>query len=181
MKALILRSIKTNIVTTRILALMSFFLTLVCISLIIFCIYQANHFHELLDSQSQVFQETLDRQLDDYLELAKIEQPVKNTNFPKRNLGKFNLSWYTPVELKKPIEKLRTATGSRPKENRTIAVDPKVIPYGSTVYIEGYGYFIAEDTGGAIKGNRIDIFVNDYNKARQLGRKTANVWLIGKR
>ena len=181
MKSLVLRSIKTNILTTKILALLAFFLTLICIGLIALCIYQANHFHELLDNQAQIFQETLDKQLDDYLELAKVEQPVKNTNFPKRNLGKFNLSWYTPVELNKPADKLRTATGSRPKEGRTIAVDPKVISYGSTIYIEGYGYFIAEDTGGAIKGNRIDIFVNDYNKAKQLGRKTANVWLIGKR
>ena len=73
-----------------------------------------------------------------------------------------------------------TKAGSKPKEGRTIAVDPRVIPYGTLVYIEGYGYYIAEDTGGAIKGNRIDIFINDYNKAMKLGRKTATVWILGK-
>ena len=52
---------------------------------------------------------------------------------------------------------------------------------GSTVYIEGYGYYIAEDTGGFIKGNKIDIFLMDYNKAKKLGRPKAKVWILGKK
>ena len=173
MKALILKSIRVQTVST---------VVSVCISvgLILFSVYQTYHCKQVIEKQGEVFQEALDSQLDTYLEVLKAEETIK-TNYPKRNFGKFSLSWYTPVELKKPVEKLRTATGSKPKEGRTIAVDPRVIPYGSTVYIEGYGYFIAEDTGGAIKGNRIDIFINDYNKAKQLGRKTANVWILGKK
>lgn len=173
MKALVLKSIKANTIA-------NITLFIICIGLILLNIYQAYHCKQLLEHQAEVFQDTIDAQIDNYLEIVKAEEPIKTT-YPKRNVGKFALSWYTPVELKKPANKLRTATGSKPKEGRTIAVDPKVIPYGSTVYIEGYGYFIAEDTGGAIKGNRIDIFINDYNKARQLGRKTANVWILGKK
>jgi len=53
----------------------------------------------------------------------------------------------------------------------TIAVDPSVIPIGSRVYIEGLGYFVAQDTGSAIKGKRIDVFMNDLEEALQFGVK----------
>ena len=57
-----------------------------------------------------------------------------------------------------------TATGTVPTYNpsgiSTISVDPSVIPLGSLVYVDGYGKAIAADTGGAIKGNIIDVYVN---------------------
>jgi len=56
-----------------------------------------------------------------------------------------------------------TASGTRVKAGRTIAVDTSVIALGTTVYIDGYGYRIAEDTGGAIKGNKIDIYVDSVS------------------
>ena len=55
-----------------------------------------------------------------------------------------------------------TATGINLHANpnaKVIAVDPNVIPLGSKVFVEGYGYAIAADTGGAIKGNKIDVFI----------------------
>ena len=52
----------------------------------------------------------------------------------------------------------RTASGTVPEKGRTIAVDPDVIPLGSEVMIDGHIY-VAEDTGGAIKGNKIDMVV----------------------
>ena len=71
----------------------------------------------------------------------------------------------------------KTATGTKARIG-VIAVDPAVIPPGSTVYIKGMGYFKAEDTGGAIKGNRIDIFVGDYKKAKEFGRKKVEVIIL---
>ena len=62
-----------------------------------------------------------------------------------------------------------TATGTYATPGRTIAVDPKVIPYGSQVIINGRTY-IAEDTGGAIRGNKIDICVSSDAEAFQKGR-----------
>ncbi len=54
---------------------------------------------------------------------------------------------------------------------KMIAVDPNVIPLGSKVYVEGYGEAIAGDTGGAIKGNRIDVLVGSDSEANNWGRK----------
>jgi 3D (Asp-Asp-Asp) domain-containing protein len=69
----------------------------------------------------------------------------------------------------------KTSIGRKPVVGRTIAVDPKVIPYGSRVFIPGFGWRIAEDTGAQIKGNRIDILVENEEKAFDLGRKSALV------
>ena len=71
------------------------------------------------------------------------------------------------------------ASGATPAEGRTIAVDSSIIPLGSRVYIEGYGTFIAEDTGSAIKNNKIDIFVSTHERAEELGVQYANVYLLG--
>jgi len=71
-----------------------------------------------------------------------------------------------------------TATGTAPKASRTIAVDPSVIPLGSVVKIDGQEY-VAEDTGGAIKGNRVDIFVADHGEAMAKGIKEETVYLKG--
>lgn len=62
-----------------------------------------------------------------------------------------------------------TATGTHAIEGVTIAVDPDDIPYGSYVDIEGLGTYIAEDCGGAIKGNRIDIYFDSHEAALKFG------------
>ena len=69
----------------------------------------------------------------------------------------------------------KTATGVKAKANRTIAVDPKVIPYGSKVIINKKEY-VAEDCGGAIKGKRIDVYFDSHSEALEFGRKTVYVY-----
>lgn len=68
-----------------------------------------------------------------------------------------------------------TATGTVPVRNcdgiSTVAVDPRVIPLGSLVYVEGYGQAIAADTGGAIKGNIVDVYLSSKEEAINWGRK----------
>jgi len=74
-----------------------------------------------------------------------------------------------------------TYTGINLKANpnqKVIAVDPRVIPLGSKVYVEGYGTAIAGDTGGAIKGNRIDVFIPDQASAMAYGIKTVKVTIL---
>ncbi|KGX90250.1 peptidoglycan-binding protein [Pontibacillus halophilus JSM 076056 = DSM 19796] len=71
-----------------------------------------------------------------------------------------------------------TSTGIDLKANpdrKVIAVDPNVIPLGSEVYVEGYGKAIAGDIGGAIKGNKIDVFIPNRSDALNWGNKTVEV------
>lgn len=74
-----------------------------------------------------------------------------------------------------------TKTGINLKKNshlKVIAVDPKVIPLGSKVHVEGYGYAVAGDIGGAIKGNRIDVFIPTKSAAYKWGRKQVKVKVL---
>lgn len=78
-----------------------------------------------------------------------------------------------------------TASGTKARPG-VVAVDPKVIPLGTKLYIESmddtpdYGYAVAEDTGGAIKGNRIDLFMEDAEDVKQFGRRNVKVYILGK-
>lgn len=70
----------------------------------------------------------------------------------------------------------QTASGVTATPNHTIAVDPSVIPLGTVVLIDGQEY-VAEDTGGAIKGNRIDIYFSSHADALQFGVRDKEVYL----
>ena len=72
-----------------------------------------------------------------------------------------------------------TSLGIKPTPYRTIAVDPKVIPYGSIVYIPEYkALFRAEDTGSAIKGKKIDIFLLNEDECKEFGRKNIRIYVL---
>lgn len=71
----------------------------------------------------------------------------------------------------------RCATGMRAGYG-VVAVDPRLIPLRSKLYIEGYGYAVAGDTGGAIKGHRIDLGHTTFREASNVGRRRVTVWLL---
>ncbi len=74
-----------------------------------------------------------------------------------------------------------TATGINLKSNpdmKVIAVDPNVIKLGTKVHVEGYGYAIAGDTGGSIKGNKIDVFFSTKAEAYKWGRKNVKIKIL---
>ncbi|AWI03224.1 3D domain-containing protein [Clostridium drakei] len=75
-----------------------------------------------------------------------------------------------------------TASGTATRRDgsgySTVAVDPRVIPLGSRLYVEGYGYAIADDTGGAIKGNRIDLFFPTEGECESWGVRTVTVYVL---
>ena len=129
-----------------------------------------------LNKQIETLQEQVQRYQQENKELQATAPQVKGLGTA---IGQYTLTFYCPCHKcvgKKTV--IRTASGTKPIHLRTIAVDKNKIPLGSIVYIEGHGIFIAEDTGSAIKGNRIDIFVKDHNEALSRGKQKANVYLL---
>ena len=80
------------------------------------------------------------------------------------------LTAYCPCEKCSEGYGRNTATGKTAKANRTAAVDPKVIPYGTKIEIDGKTY-VAEDCGGAVKGYAIDIFFDTHEETERFGRQ----------
>ena len=71
----------------------------------------------------------------------------------------------------------RTATGTWPSRG-TVAVDPRVIPLGTELHIEGYGPAVAADTGGAIQGQRVDLYMDTEHECWQWGRRKVEVRVL---
>lgn len=109
-----------------------------------------------------------------------IVEDLKNSGYELVYLGNFQLTHYCN-ERREHIcgyGQGITATGTTATVGRTIAVDPRIIPYGSQVYIEGYGWRTAEDTGGGINDQQIDILVNTHSEALALGVQYGGVWVL---
>ncbi len=103
-------------------------------------------------------------------ESSKTEETTSSNNNSGR-LMTVNASAYSGHTI--------TATGTTPKWG-TIAVDPSVIPYGTKVYIPKFDMvFTAEDCGGAIKGNKIDIFMNSESECTTFGRQNIEIQILG--
>jgi 3D (Asp-Asp-Asp) domain-containing protein len=77
----------------------------------------------------------------------------------------------------------KTASGRIVERNpngiSTVAVDPNVIPFGTILYVEGYGYAVAADTGSAINGTELDLYFNSSSECYNWGRKTVKVTVLG--
>ena len=108
-------------------------------------------------------------------------ESITNTSTPGESSGSTALSTLT-MQATAYTGGTLTATGSKPVYNpggiSTIAVDPNVIPLGSKVYVSGYGTAIAADTGGAIKGNIIDVYFNSEADCIAWGRRTVTVEIL---
>lgn len=120
------------------------------------------------------------------IQTKKVVQTVKSTQVISSSKNKVKTT-YTSNEVARTLVVGATAycndpitfTGTKPVVGRTIAVDPNVIPLGSRVYIPEFNaVFIAEDTGGKIKGNRIDIYMKDYDTCMEFGFQTITIYVL---
>ncbi|MCC8026798.1 MAG: 3D domain-containing protein [Clostridium sp.] len=92
-------------------------------------------------------------------------------------LGVFKTTGYCPCKSCSEGWGRHTSTGAMAASGHTIAVDPRVIPYGSQIMINGVIY-TAEDKGGGVKGKHIDIFFDTHGETRQHGMQNAEVYLV---
>lgn len=144
---------------------------LVYMIIIVLIIVSAKFWQENRELKQQV------RDLTIMVTAPKVEtmEPARGGINRVESIGTFKIYHYCPCVKCCGKNDGITATGTRAREGHTIAVDPEVIPLGSEVIIEGKTY-IAEDTGGSIKGNKIDIYVASHQEALRLGIKTAEVF-----
>lgn len=92
-----------------------------------------------------------------------------------KSLGEFVITHYCACEKCCGKSDGITASGTQATAGRTIAADPDVLPMGSVVIIDGHTYTV-EDVGGAIKGKRIDIFMDSHEEALKAGVRTTEVF-----
>ena len=110
-----------------------------------------------------------------------VEEPVRE-NIVETSYGAINYSNVMSMEATAylPTDGSGagiTATGVRATYG-IVAVDPRVIPLGTKVYIPGYGVALAADTGGAIKGYKIDLCMESYNECMRFGRRNVTVYVL---
>ncbi|MGE8055539.1 cell wall-binding protein EntC [Bacillus mycoides] len=133
-------------------------------------------------------QEAADREAANKAQKPATQQPVaketeKNTQSSSREFQVVATA-YTADPLEngyKAGDQVKSAMGHNLTANpnmKLIAVDPSVIPLGSKVWVEGYGVAIAGDTGGAIKGNKIDVLMPDKGTSSNWGRQTVTVKIL---
>ena len=117
------------------------------------------------------------------IEIIEVQEEVEINLSRLVDLGEFRLTAYCPcvtcceIWSSDPLGKT-TAIGVGAYEGVTIAVDPKIISYGSKVYIEGVGVRIASDRGGGIKGKRLDVYFTNHADAKRFGVVKSQVYLI---
>lgn len=119
-------------------------------------------------------------QLDELNEMLNV---VKSEEYNVAYLGEFTYTYYCderyPHICGYGIG--QTASGAPTEVGATIAVDPTRIPLGAMVYVEGIGLRIAQDTGGAIRGNKIDILLPTHDECYEQTLVNGGVWIVSKK
>ncbi len=144
--------------------------------------------HEVLVTKTYINGELIERVEE---ELQLLREPVTEvilvgTKAKAFELGKTtdvsNLSFSKKITMNASAYSTDGATAytasGRVAQIGVVAVDTSVIPFGTKLYIEGYGYAVAGDTGGAIKGNKVDLFMNTTKECLNFGRQNVTVYVL---
>lgn len=137
---------------------------------------ETNETNETEEKETETFKESKEVKEESKEVKKEVELGINNESSNLISLGEFKLTAYCKCEVccgKWPS--YPTASGVMPTENHTIAVDTNIIPFGTEILIDGNVY-VAEDTGSAIKGNRIDIYMPDHKSALEFGVRHREVF-----
>ena len=131
---------------------------------------------EVTTEETTVVQETTTEEVETTTDVPLTT--VKFEDIPElTELGTFKLTAYCACEKCCGKSDGITASGTKVKQGRTVAVDTSIIPYGTELYING-NYYIAEDTG-SFSGKIIDIYFDSHEEAKNFGIKYAKVFEVG--
>ncbi len=160
---------------------------LMSMTIIIACMYQKQQHemaiskHQIVGQKQQVKQ--YNKETSNINEEEKSDKKIDIQADKPVSLGEFRMTAYCPCEEccgkwadNRPDGVVYGAIGEELKEGYSIAVDPDIIPYRSKVVIDGQVYK-AQDCGGAIKGNRIDVYFEDHNDALEFGVQHKEVFV----
>lgn len=145
---------------------------------------EATSLQDALNQKEEDLQKNIkkNKELKSELKIAnQTIEDLKGSEYKLVYLGNFKLTHYCDERYNHICGGSGvTASGAKTAVGTTVAVDPRVIPYGTKMYIEGYGWRIAQDCGSAVKNNQIDILVNTHKQALNLGTKSGGVWILVK-
>lgn len=116
--------------------------------------------------------------VDDVILVGKPSTLTSRGSYRRTRVLEMSATGYDTSPQTLPGSSGRTATGIVARYG-IVAVDPRVIKLGTFVYVEGYGFALAADTGGAIKGNKIDLCFNSRSEALAWGRRPVRVHILG--
>jgi 3D (Asp-Asp-Asp) domain-containing protein len=143
-------------------------------------LYQQNHAETT--KQIQQWQQEIEesrqfrQEMQRFMDKLRVEEFTTTAYSPLDDKSGRN-SWRPKLASRGYMPRTRAGTIPRPG---VVAVDPEVIPLGSRLWVEGYGFARAEDTGGLIKGRHIDLYKPTYKEAMNYGVRQAKVmWLVG--
>lgn len=138
----------------------------------------SNSQKDVINSKNKDVEIVVDKQKEiTYNEVEPEFKPEPNFNIEENeNYMIMQASAYTK-SIEEGTHKGITRSGSQVSRG-TVAVDPRVIPLGTKVYVEGYGHAECLDTGGAIKGNRIDLYMDSREECFEFGRRDVKVYII---
>ena len=173
-----------SIISALVLACLTLSISVSITIMFLFFGYRSNH-EVVINCHCSKIYETYEEK--DFVEENTVFDEEENLLEEEKEKQLQSLGWFT-ITAYCPCEKCCgewadgiTATGTIATQGRTVAVDPSVIELGSVVYfegIDGFGGYVAEDTGGAIKENRIDIYFDNHQDALEWGVKEIEVFQI---
>lgn len=134
-------------------------------------------FVEGVAQKPEVKEEVVEEPVNQVVLVGTKKSIIPDTQLEYSKVIEMNASAYAPVVECCGKSDGITADGSKAGKG-VVAVDPSVIPLGTKLYVEGYGVCVAHDTGGAIKGNKIDLCYNTYQEAVNFGRKNVSVYIL---